>query len=125
MSQRSCNHLTAGQLCSAVVHTTRRVGLPGHGPVWVCLCVSHQHASDTELEVLARAKLLRQQAPRPINPAKIVPGMPVQCKATLAIATVRLVTDRNVRIVYQNGSTVGMSRRQLQRYYQTPQQQTT
>lgn len=120
MSQRSCNHLTGGDLCRACVHTSVRVGVPRFGPIWVHLCYAHRNASDDWLLILAKAKILRRDTPMPITPDDIEHGLIVQNLKTKSVCRINFITGHSVRVQQPNGSSPGMTKQQLIENYGLP-----
>ena len=122
MSARTCDHLiTSDHKCSALVHTTVKVGVPGTGAVWVYLCFSHRNASDGYLTILARAKIARQREARDILPREVKRGLLVALRDSGSLAEVTHTEEDHVRLRFTSGLVLGSSREEFLKLYIHPQ----
>lgn len=120
MSQRSCDHLTGGQLCHTICHESRKVGLPGSSPVWVRLCFAHRNTDDDTLVTMAKAKIDRRTEPADIQTPDIASGLLIQDKTTKGLARVISVTPTGVTVRQAGGQFNGCSHAFLKKTYGLP-----
>lgn len=122
MSARTCDHLiTSDHKCSALVHTTVKVGVPGTGAVWVYLCYAHRNASDGYLVILARAKIARQREARDILPREVKRGLLVARRDGGGLAEITHTEGDNVRLRFTDGLVLGSGRAEFLKMYVHPQ----
>lgn len=120
MSTRRCDCVTGGELCPRLVHRAVRVGLPAHGPVYVNLCVAHQHADDDALTLFALAKIDRKEMALTIRSKDIRKGLLIQDKATKILGTIVLLTENSVSVKFRGGFRLSCSRNYLKANYKIP-----